>query len=120
MTMKKLLYTLAAILVSSFALAQTTTENYIKSTSYQVETQNGTTNANSQATLTNTDKIESVTYFDGLGRPLQSIGIRAGGNSEDIITHIDYDAFGRQDKDYLPYSASSNGACIEQVQKTRH
>ena len=40
---------------------------------------------------------------------MQSIGIRAGGNSEDIITHIDYDDYGRQDKDYLPYATSSNG-----------
>lgn len=63
-----------------------------------------TTNING---LNNADKIESITYFDGLGRARQSIGIRAGGNSEDIITHIAYDEFGRQVKEYLPYSSST-------------
>ena len=29
------------------------------------------------------DKIEGVTYFDGLGRAIQSVGIRAGGNKRD-------------------------------------
>ncbi|WP_299115119.1 DUF6443 domain-containing protein, partial [uncultured Winogradskyella sp.] len=59
-------------------------------------------------TLSNNEKIESITYFDGLGRASQSIGIRAGGQSQDIITHIAYDAFGRQTKEYLPYSATTN------------
>lgn len=58
--------------------------------------------------LANDEKIESVTYFDGLGRPMQSIGIRAGSSSQDIITHIEYDEFGRQVKDYLPYTVSNN------------
>ncbi|MFK5855152.1 MAG: DUF6443 domain-containing protein, partial [Bacteroidota bacterium] len=82
-------------------------ENYIYTTAYHVETQDGINNSQSQA-LSNNDKIESITYFDGLGRPMQSIGIRAGGNSEDIITHVAYDAYGRQDKDYLPYAATTN------------
>ena len=59
-------------------------------------------------TLSNNNKIESITYFDGLGRSRQSIGIRAGGNSEDIITHIEYDEFGRMVKEYLPYSSATD------------
>ncbi len=106
--MKKLLYTIALIFVSSIAKGQTVTENYIKNTTYQVKTQDGVVNSQSQ-TLTDQDKIESITYFDGLGRPIQAIGIRAGGNSEDIITHIDYDDYGRQDKDWLPYAEPTNG-----------
>ncbi|WP_412560624.1 DUF6443 domain-containing protein [Winogradskyella sp. MIT101101] len=62
----------------------------------------------STGTLGSTDKIEAITYFDGLGRARQSIGIRAGGNSEDIITHIEYDEFGRNVKEYLPYSSSTD------------
>ncbi|AUP77428.1 DUF6443 domain-containing protein [Flavivirga eckloniae] len=60
------------------------------------------------ASLTTIQKTESVNYFDGLGRPIQSIGINAGGNEEDIITHIDYDEYGRQDKEYLPYALNGN------------
>jgi len=84
-------------------------ENYIHTTQYKVPTQNGTTNTITQAALTNNDKQQNITYFDGLGRPMQSVGIRAGGNAEDMITHIGYDAFGRQDKEFLPYTESSNG-----------
>ena len=79
-------------------------ENYIHTTNYQ-----NPFTATELSTATNNDKIESVTYFDGLGRPMQSVGIRAGGNNEDIITHVGYDNYGRQAKDYLPYAATSNG-----------
>ncbi|WP_117885618.1 DUF6443 domain-containing protein [Aureibaculum luteum] len=77
-------------------------ENYV----YTISPQIAITNISN---LTVSEKIENVTYFDGLGRPMQSIGIRAGGDGEDIITHIAYDDYGRQDKEYLPYTASSNG-----------
>jgi RHS repeat-associated protein len=53
------------------------------------------------------DIIESITYFDGLGRPMQSIGIKASPDKKDIITHVEYDDFGRQDKDWLPYYEST-------------
>ena len=46
--------------------------------------------------------VESVTYFDGLGKPKQQVIINGGSNSEDLVTHIDYDKFGRTDKDRLP------------------
>ena len=61
------------------------------------------------SSLTEGEKIESVTYYDGLGRPMQSIAIRGGGNNEDIITHVGYDDYGRQDKEWLPYATTSNG-----------
>ena len=82
-------------------LAQSTTENYIKSTTYKVPTKTGNVAADQQQ--------ESVTYYDGLGRPKQSIAVQAGGQQQDIITHIAYDPFGRQDKEYLPYATTSNG-----------
>ena len=88
--MKKLHYTLAALFVSSITMAQgpTATENYIYNTTYQVKTLDGTTNAVTQQPLTEDDKIESITYFDGLGRPKQSISRQAGGNKQDILVPI--------------------------------
>ena len=50
----------------------------------------------------------NVTYFDGLGRPTQKIQGKMGADGKDIITHIEYDGFGRQLKEYLPY-VSTNG-----------
>ncbi len=48
-------------------------------------------------------KIYNITYYDGLGRPMQQTGINASPNSKDIITHIGYDGYGRQARHYLPY-----------------
>lgn len=59
-------------------------------------------------TLSDSQKQESVTYMDGLGRPKQVVDLKAGlksdGTPVDIITHIVYDSFGRQTKEYLPYT----------------
>ncbi len=46
---------------------------------------------------------ETVTYFDGLGRPKQTILINGGGTANtDLVTPIVYDGFGRQRLDILP------------------
>jgi len=44
-----------------------------------------------------------ITYFDGLGRPMQQIVNQQSATGKDIVTHIEYDAFGRQTKEYLPF-----------------
>ncbi|UGU17926.1 DUF6443 domain-containing protein [Sinomicrobium kalidii] len=49
-----------------------------------------------------------MVYYDGLGRPKQEIAIKASDGKQDLITHIEYDEFGRQDKEYLPYRAGQN------------
>lgn len=59
-----------------------------------------------------TKKAETIQYFDGLGRPNQVINIKASPLGKDVVTHIEYDGFGRQVKDYLPVSqaGTQNGA----------
>ena len=107
--MKNLIYIIALCFVSHLALAQTTTENYIKNTTPQTEVQDqAALNA-----LSDDDKIESITYFDGLGRPIQSIAKQAGGNKQDIITPFIYDEFGRQLREYLPYSRSTTSLDLD-------
>ncbi len=76
-------------------------ENYV----YTVLPRDPTTDI---TTLENNQKIENITYYDGLGRPMQSVGIRAGGNSEDVVTHVGYDDYGRQAKEYLPYASGTD------------
>ncbi len=99
--MKKLVYITLALLVSSFVVeAQTLTENYVKTTAYQVETTDGI--------VMDDQKIENVTYYDGLGRPEQSVVQRAGGNREDLITPVYYDAIGRTPKSWLPLAVTNN------------
>ena len=70
-----------------------------------------------QKAMTTTDSItqqadisESITYFDGLGRPKQEIGINASPMGHDIVNHIIYDDYGRASKQYLPYMSSNTMA----------
>ena len=80
-------------------------ENYVRSIVPQIEVSSLSQLAEYKQALQN------VTYFDGLGRPMQSIAMKQSGvTQKDIITHIDYDGFGRQDKDYLPYVPSVTGS----------
>ncbi len=51
--------------------------------------------------------IESVTYYDGLGRPIQQRAIKASPDGKDIVTHMQYDAYGRQAKQHLPFEANN-------------
>ncbi len=76
-------------------------ENYIFTRLYQREM------ISFNNLLYNRDVIESITYYDGLGRPKQQIAIKGTPAEKDLVTHIDYDDYGRQDKEYLPFA--SNG-----------
>ncbi|MEA5429124.1 DUF6443 domain-containing protein [Arcicella lustrica] len=56
----------------------------------------------------NPSKVQhKITYFDGLGRPIQTVLPAQGAAGQDIITAIEYDAYGRPSKSYLPYPKSS-------------
>ena len=49
-------------------------------------------------------------YFDGLGRPLQTVSKGMGTGGKDIVAPVVYDAFGREQFKYLPYvSPGSDG-----------
>jgi len=52
---------------------------------------------------------ESIRYFDGLGREIQQISVKGSPANTDIIQLIDYDDFGRQKQEYLPYPITQGG-----------
>ena len=54
-----------------------------------------------------------ITYFDGLGRPMQQIANQQSATGKDIVTPIAYDVFGRQTKDYLPFASSSRNMAYD-------
>ncbi|MBK1895477.1 DUF6443 domain-containing protein, partial [Chryseobacterium paridis] len=103
--MKKILIPIGTLLITGMVHAQLSpTENYVYSKTvldYDV---------NNQPTKTS----ETVQYFDGLGRPKQVVNIKASPTGKDVVTHIEYDGFGRQVKDYLPVPQSNtlNGAIV--------
>jgi len=53
--------------------------------------------------------IEEIQYYDGLGRPVQSIQAGASPLGNDIIQPVLYDNFGREAKKTLQYTASKTG-----------
>jgi len=93
---KKLIYSL--VLLPIVAIGQTTTQNYIKTSIYRDTTK-----------VSNIAKAqESITYYDGLGRPIQQVSGKMSASGTDVVTHIEYDAFGRQVKEYLPYTGTAS------------
>ncbi|CAH0220122.1 DUF6443 domain-containing protein [Chryseobacterium sp. Bi04] len=105
--MKKIIIPIGVLLVTGNLQAQLTplpnTENYIQAKIYL--DYNG---------ATATKSAETVQYFDGLGRPKQVVNVKASPLGRDVVTHIEYDGFGRQVKDYLPVPQSQtlNGAIV--------
>ncbi|AUC13629.1 hypothetical protein BTO06_00040 [Tenacibaculum sp. SZ-18] len=59
----------------------------------------------------NRDALKNIVYYDGLGRTEQNIAIQQSPQGKDIVIHTEYDSYGRQIKEYLPYASSTtNGA----------
>lgn len=54
------------------------------------------------------DVVSTIVYYDGLGRPMQKILNGQSNSGKDIITHIEYDSYGRQKKEFLPYPSTQN------------
>lgn len=84
--------------IQNTLMAQSTSENYIKTTHYKVPTQVSISNPSlTQANV-------NITYFDGLGRPKQQIAHKQSGSGKDLIVHMEYDDLGRQNREFLPYA----------------
>ncbi|NQX43439.1 RHS repeat-associated core domain-containing protein [Pedobacter steynii] len=59
--------------------------------------------------LNTKDYIQTTEYFDGLGRLIQTVQKQGSPTFADIIQPLTYDAFGRENKKYLPYTSPGNG-----------
>nr|WP_299484900.1 DUF6443 domain-containing protein [uncultured Allomuricauda sp.] len=49
------------------------------------------------------DVVETIQYFDGLGRNQQSIGLGQSPNGNDMVSPIEYDGYGRMVREWLPF-----------------
>ncbi|GAA4276540.1 DUF6443 domain-containing protein [Aquimarina mytili] len=103
---KNTLYIIGLLLTISTTYAQglvpSEDQNYVMA----VQAQAPFTTANALETAPEDQKIQTITYYDGLGRPIQENAINASTNNTDIISHIEYDGLGRQTKQYLPFEAT--------------
>jgi RHS repeat-associated protein len=104
--MKKLIIPISMLFVAGLYHAQATnTENYIQTRVYLEPVTTSSPAAK---------QIQTVQYFDGLGRAKQVVSVKASPTGKDVVTHIEYNQFGRQVKDYLPVpqSGTMNGAIV--------
>lgn len=54
-------------------------------------------------------KLRTINYVDGLGRGAQTVNVRSTPGSQDLTAPIVYDAFGREYRNYLPFSSGNDG-----------
>ncbi|MCU0341105.1 MAG: DUF6443 domain-containing protein, partial [Spirosomaceae bacterium] len=82
-------------------IGQTTSQNFVQTKTYKQ------TNANpTDAKQVNT----TVEYADGLGRPLQTVQAVSSPTGKDVVSFVQYDAYGRQTQQFLPFTATGAGA----------
>jgi len=72
-----------------------------------------TTNSNFSTFSAVTHSRLTTQYFDGLGRPIQTIlkqgSMITGGTAVDLVSPVVYDDLGRVQRQYLPFAASNYG-----------
>ena len=90
-----------ALALSLSAFAQTTTENYVYSKVSLSED--------------GSKKSETIQYFDGLGRPKQTIQVKSTPLGQDIVMPVTYDQLGRQTRSILPVPMSTSNLGIQNV-----
>lgn len=89
--------------------APSANQNYILTRTFKVPVKE----ANLALQRTVCEENQSIQYFDGLGRPLQTITVQGSPSFRDVVQPVAYDAFGREAKKYLPYVSTvavSNGS----------
>ena len=59
------------------------------------------------------DLMQSIQYFDGLGRPEQNVQVQGSPMNHDVVQPLAYDQLGREAFKYLPYTANSGNGSFE-------
>ncbi len=81
-------------------------KNYIVTNTTQI---GGLTDANTLQNLSAEKVAQQVAYFDGLGRPTQTISTQGSVSKTDLVAPVVYDDFGRETKKYLPVVTGHTG-----------
>ena len=71
----------------------------------------GIRDENMVAGLNAKEKATGISYFDGLGRGMQTVSAQASPGMQDLVVPMVYDRYGRDCIQYLPYaSAGASGS----------
>lgn len=96
-------YTYAQTCVS-LSSAPSSAQNYIVTYTPRVS---GITNPATLPSKNTCQVMQTVKYFDGLGRLVQTVQTKGNPNAtKDLITPVAYDGYGRTVTQYMPYTAS--------------
>ena len=99
---------LASLSLPVFSQAPSGDRNYVIETTVRVS---GQTDISQLPSLGVSQANRTINYFDGLGRPLQTIGWKASPDQGDVVSPRAYDALGRERFRYEPYvQFGGNGA----------
>ena len=77
------------------------------SIAHEIVRVNGITQDSQLSSLSTSQKSTFVSYLDGLQRVNQQIAVKASPSGKDVVRPVEFDAFGRTSKNYLPYVAST-------------
>lgn len=91
--------------VTSYSSLPTNSKNYVRSAIALVGSGSSASTILGSA-LDPREVNEAVEYFDGLGRPIQSVAVCSTPSGLDLVKPITYDDYGRQVYDFLPYPAA--------------
>ncbi|MBR4619697.1 MAG: hypothetical protein IKO46_01810 [Salinivirgaceae bacterium] len=107
--MKKLISILLLLAATTFVCrAQSVTK-----TMNSIVTTTPTTALTSASSATTSNSIVQVDYFDGLGRPVQTVLVNGSSAGVDLATKQVYDKYGQVIENWLPVPASgNNGAYV--------
>ncbi|MBC8883730.1 hypothetical protein H9X57_11275 [Flavobacterium piscinae] len=95
-----------------FVFGQDQNQNYVKTITYKEPS------SIVQIDYSNPSHVAvQVQYFDGLGRLIQQLAHKQSGAGKDLIINTEYDEFGRQIKEYLPYVRTNTSTYFDPLGK---
>ncbi|HLP06055.1 MAG TPA: DUF6443 domain-containing protein, partial [Paludibacter sp.] len=86
--------------------AQTAGQNYIVTTV-------PTAPVTDPTTLTDANSNSTIQYFDGLGRPMETVQRGITPTGADLVALTEYDGFGREYLRWLPVANAGSGAYVD-------
>jgi len=82
-------------------------ENYLMTQTVLKENLSNAADLNS---ISADDVSQQIDYMDGLGRTMQTIQTQGSPLKNDLVQPVKYDAYGRENIKYLPFSSGKTGA----------
>lgn len=114
----KTILTASAVLIATVLQAQPhtpTTTTYPGGTQNFIRTWDATAPEADPNTLMSRplkDVKQATQYFDGLGRPLQTVikqgSLATGGSATDLVSPVEYDEYGREQFKWMPYAEATD------------